>query len=192
MPDRRDTKILAGLRRGDIESLELAWHLWSHRVFGFLWRMCRDIDEAEALTEESFAALWRGAMMVDDDKPLVFVLLRIAYRALLQHERDAGTVSGEEGDPGASARRPSVSSSTTSLGDAEADELNNAMLAIPTERLAPFVLLAYQGMKPANASLVLGLPEPALLELACETEAELRAALRPQLAGVAPLPEETA
>ncbi len=182
MADRRDARLLAGLRRGDIEALEQTWHLWSHRVFSFLWRMCRDVDEAEALTEEAFAALWRGAMMVDDDRPLVLVLLRIAYRALIQHEKDATEMATSGADASTSARHSAVVP-TADAGDAEA-ALTRAMLGIPAERLAPFVLLVYQGMRVENVALVLGLSEQAVQELAVATEAELREALKPQLAAV--------
>jgi len=191
-----------------LEALDHAWHAYSKRVFGFLHRMCWSPSEAASLTEEVFAVLWRGAMLVAEETPLDLTLYRLARNVYVVHERELVAAAKAKqssaasvGGPGTSSRlRPVVPTNSNMSGrkarkasksEAEARDaaLGTALLAIETDAHMVFVLLVYQGLTPSQVGVVMGISREEVMDMACHAEARARMELAPLLsAGVTSKP----
>jgi DNA-directed RNA polymerase specialized sigma24 family protein len=203
----RARRSLKGLRRGDLESLDYVWHSYSRRIYGFFYRMCWNPAEAAALTEETFAVLWRGALLLGDDPALDIILYRLARNVFLAHEGEASRSPVQHGEEAGGAGAEPVARSSRLPLVAPAEEpasrsrraaksqrrsrdvaIAKALLELDTEAHIVFVLLLFQGLTPAQVADVTGLRVGEVHILACLAEASVRSSLGTAL--VAGVPDD--
>lgn len=195
----RSRRALKGLRRGDLESLDHVWHAYSRRIYGFFYRMCWNPAEAAALTEETFAVLWRGALLLPDDALLDIMLYRLARNVYLANQGEGETAGGSENAPSESdnqeARRSSRLPKAGAIAPAQGKRgrdmaIASALFGLDADSHIVFVLLVFQGLTPAQVAEITGLTKDTVLNLACAAEGKVRASLGTAL--VAGVPEGAA
>lgn len=195
----RSRRALKGLRRGDLESLDHVWHAYSRRIYGFFYRMCWNPAEAAALTEETFAVLWRGALLLPDDGVLDIMLYRLARNVYLANQGEGEASDGGESASGEaenqearwSSRLPKAEPVAPAQGKRGRDlAIASALFDLDADSHIVFVLLVFQGLTPDHVAEVTGLSKDTVLNLAVAAEARVRAGLGTAL--VAGVPESSA
>jgi RNA polymerase sigma-70 factor, ECF subfamily len=86
--------LLDGIRRGDDRCFEEVFRRYRDTVFGVLFRLVGDREEAEDLTQEVFVQLYRHPMASGREHNIGGWLYRVAmntgYNAIRSRKRDAG------------------------------------------------------------------------------------------------------
>ena len=81
----------AGLIRRCLEGDERAYRLiverYQARVFSLAWRMVRQREDAEDLTQDTFVRMFRAAARYDPTRPFADWLFTIASRLCIDHIR---------------------------------------------------------------------------------------------------------
>ena len=81
----------AGLVRRCLEGDERAYGLiverYQARIFSLAWRMVRQREDAEDLTQETFVRMFRAAARYDPTRPFAAWLFTIASRLCIDHIR---------------------------------------------------------------------------------------------------------
>lgn len=73
---------------GDAGACDQLVRLHHRRVYGFLYQMTRQREDAEDLTQQTFIKALRHLDRVDPERPVIHWLLTIARRTALNHFRD--------------------------------------------------------------------------------------------------------
>jgi RNA polymerase sigma-70 factor, ECF subfamily len=60
--DNQDRKLMAAVKRGDMEAFEELFYKYYRRLYSLFYRLCWDDGRAEDLLQETFMRVWRGAM----------------------------------------------------------------------------------------------------------------------------------
>jgi RNA polymerase sigma-70 factor, ECF subfamily len=65
--DNQDRKLMAAVKRGNMEAFEQLYYKYYRRLYSLFYRLCWDDGRAEDLLQETFLRVWRGAMTFRDD-----------------------------------------------------------------------------------------------------------------------------
>ncbi len=101
----------AGLIRRCLEGDERAYRLiverYQARVFSLAWRMVRQREDAEDLTQETFVRMFRAAARYDPTRPFAAWLFTIASRLCIDHirRRRLPSISLSMSEPGSGEER---------------------------------------------------------------------------------------
>lgn len=101
----------AGLVRrclaGDERAYGLIVERYQARIFSLAWRMVRQREDAEDLTQETFVRMFRAAARYDPTRPFAAWLFTIASRLCIDHirRRRLPLVSLSMSDPGSTEER---------------------------------------------------------------------------------------
>ncbi len=122
-----------------------------HGVYGYLWKMCRDVHEAEDVAQEAFLSVWRARGTWDARFAFRPWLFRIARNALNQARRSR---SRPEPRAAEAASPPSAA--------LEREELLGALRwcvdALPREQKEVLVLRQNEGLTLEEIAAVLRIP----------------------------------
>ncbi len=109
LTELKDEELARQARAGSLASFEELVCRYESRLFGFLFRCCRNPDDARELTQTAFIAAHRALDQYRPDRPFGAWLYTIARRKLIDHLRAARpTVPLEEAGEDPDAADPSA------------------------------------------------------------------------------------
>ena len=151
------------IREGDAAAFDVVHTEFNARLFGFLARLARNRDVAEDLLEETWLRFVANARRLDDDSrlgPWLFTVARnvhISYcrsRALEDVYADASIGLWPVPQPDSPFERAAVN-------ELEA-RIESALASMPIAFREVLLLVAVEGLRPAEAAVVCGLSREAL------------------------------
>ena len=83
-----EVAVLRAAIAGDAGACDQLVRLHHRRVYGFLYQMTRQREDAEDITQQTFIKALRHLHRVDPERPVIHWLLTIARRTALNHFRD--------------------------------------------------------------------------------------------------------
>lgn len=159
-PDLADSAV-DGLRRGDAAAFDAIYDAYRVRIFGFLVRLTKNRALAEDLLQETFLRLARSAPDLDADTNVRAWLFRVARNLVIDHQRWA-LLDFDRLFELSLWPRAVTDAAATPLDLAEASEtglrLEHALGELSAEHREVLLLVSVEGMEPAEAAEVLGIP----------------------------------
>ncbi|MDH5641998.1 MAG: sigma-70 family RNA polymerase sigma factor [Nitrospira sp.] len=67
--DNQDLKLMAAIKRGDMEAFEQLYYKYYRRLYALFYRLCWDDGRSEDLLQETFIRVWRGALTFKEEGP---------------------------------------------------------------------------------------------------------------------------
>lgn len=167
-----------GLRSGDVAAFEAVYAAFQPRLYGFLIRMTGRRDVAEELLQETFLRLARHAPRLRPDTELTAWLFTVA-RNLARSWRRWSWLDGARRSALESADRsnPQHDPLAHAAASQAARRLEAALATLKPMYREAFLLVAVDGMTPAQAATVLGLRPDALRQRLARARATLAEAL---------------
>ncbi len=176
--------LVAALRRGERAALDVVYDRYRPRVFAFLARMTRDRLVAEDLLQDTFVRLAQRAAYLAADTRLRPWLFTVARNLALDHRRrqlldfDRLDELATWPTPRREERSPFVH-----LEASETERrLEAALATLPAPEREAVLLVAVEGLAPAEAAEVLDLQGPTLRKRLSRGRKRLAAALDPDRA----------
>jgi RNA polymerase sigma-70 factor (ECF subfamily) len=166
MSDDPELPIMERVRNGDQEAVIILVQRFQGELVGFFYHQCWNQGLAEELAQDVFVNLWRARERWQPTARVRTWLYRIAHNRWIDHcRRDRHHLSLDAISPEGlrlSDRLPAA----TSQGPTDADEqtrirtrVQQAVDALPEGQRDVFILANHQGMRYAEISAVLGIPE---------------------------------
>jgi RNA polymerase sigma-70 factor, ECF subfamily len=90
--DNQDRKLMAALKRGDMEAFEQLFYKYYRRLYSLFYRLSWDDGRAEDLLQETFLRVWRGAMTFKDDLRVSSWIYRIGRNCWIDLEARRKTI----------------------------------------------------------------------------------------------------
>lgn len=102
-----DAGLVGRCLEGDERAYRLIVERYQARVFSLAWRMVRQREDAEDLTQETFVRMFRAAARYDPTRPFAAWLFTIASRLCIDHirRRRLPSISLSMSEPGSSEER---------------------------------------------------------------------------------------
>jgi RNA polymerase sigma-70 factor (ECF subfamily) len=159
-----DPSVVARLRNGDTAAFDHVYDAYRARVFAFLLRMSRNRTVAEDLLDETWLRFVDRAHRIKPDTrlgPFLFTVARNLYvsycRSRLLEEAQTADAIGlwPLGTP-----RPSPFDAT--VANETGRRIEEAVAALPAAHREALLLVAIEGMKPAEAATVCGVTPEAM------------------------------
>jgi RNA polymerase sigma-70 factor (ECF subfamily) len=173
-----DAELAQALRRCDPSAFDAAFAAYRPRIFGFLVRMVGARDVAEDLLQETFLRLARHAPRLAEDSQIgawLFTVARNLARSHLRVPSDAARLEEGSGE---------LAAPLTPFDEAAASELGRrlemALGQLPLGLREAVLLVAVEGLSPAQAAGVLGVTPEALRQRLSRGRALLEDALEPK------------
>ena len=169
--------LLSALREGDPIAFERVYGAYNRRIYGFLLRMTCRRDVAEELLQDCFLRLARHAPRLREDTDLGAWLFTVARNLARSWRRwswlDAARISALAG------ARPSQPLDPAALASAgqTAARLEAAIAALPPLYREALLLVAVDGLEPAQAAAVLDIKPEALRQRLARARATLQTSL---------------
>ncbi|BBO83681.1 RNA polymerase sigma factor [Desulfosarcina ovata subsp. sediminis] len=171
---RSDADLVARVADGDEGAFRELLKRHQDAVYGFAWRMLRDPQEAEDITQEAFLRLYQAAGRYRPKASLRTFLLRIAKNLCIDYYRKKRP---ERIDP-----FPDIPGSETPLGLLEnaidADRLEKAIDGLPVNQRTAIVLRHTQQLPYQRIADVMDLSVGAVESLLVRARRRLREVLR--------------
>jgi RNA polymerase sigma-70 factor (ECF subfamily) len=182
---------------GDDAALADVYDLGAPAVFSFLLGLCRDRQQAEDLTQETFLRIHRARGLFRTGSPVLPWAYTIARRLFLDHVRSrraekilstpAGTVgSGGDGDlrDGLADAAAPAPSAEDLFADRELSlALEDALAQLPESQASAFRLLKGEGLSVAEVAGIMGTTKGAVKLRAHRAYEALRQLLRGEFVG---------
>lgn len=162
MDSDTERQLVKRLQAGDAAAFDVVYAAFNDRLFNFLTRLARNRDAAEDLLEETWLRFVRHAGKLRPDTqlgPWLFTVARhlhVSYwRARAVEETAMPSIGLWPGGP---------ASSPFELAAASEFErrLEAALLQLPTQFREVLLLVAIEGLRPAEAAVVCGISQEAL------------------------------
>ncbi len=159
-----ELRLVHRLKAGDLAAFEAIYEAYRPRLFSFLTRLSRRRDVAEDLLEETWLRLVARAADLTDDTCLAAWLFTVArnlhaswrrHRALDSERISALTPSWPPPNSGETPFEATARSETER-------RLEEALARLPLRDREVLLLVAVEGMAPADAAISLGLAPEAL------------------------------
>ncbi len=179
MDREAELALVEGLRTGDAGAFDAVFDAFHGALFGFLCRLSRRRDVAEDLLEETWLRLVANARGLRADTRLaawLFTVARNLYWSYCRSRlpREARTVELVDVWPVADERpSPFESAAGNELGE----RLERAVAALPARHREVLLLVAIEGLTPAEAAAACGVTPEALRQRLSRARAALAAAL---------------
>jgi RNA polymerase sigma-70 factor (family 1) len=74
-------KLLVRLKKGDVLAFDEIYHLYSHKLYSFVFRILKDEADAADIVQEVFIKIWELREKLDDCKLLNSLIFTIAYNS---------------------------------------------------------------------------------------------------------------
>jgi RNA polymerase sigma-70 factor (ECF subfamily) len=175
MDRQSELDLVERLRSGDGDAFEVIHAAFNTRLFSFLARLSRRRDVAEDLLEEAWLRFVDVAPRLRADTrlgPLLFTIARnlhVSYcrsRALEDSRSVAMAGMWPLGTPPPSPFEYAVAGET-------GDRLDRALASLSAAAREALLLVAVEGMKPAEAAIVCGISSDAMRQRLSRARAEL-------------------
>jgi RNA polymerase sigma-70 factor, ECF subfamily len=72
-------ELLVRLKKGDILAYDRIYHVYSHKLYSFVYRILKDEADSEDVLQEVFIKIWELREKLDDHKLLNSFIFTIAY-----------------------------------------------------------------------------------------------------------------
>jgi RNA polymerase sigma-70 factor (ECF subfamily) len=173
----RDTELeLVGrLRHGDGDAFEAVHGALNARLFSFLARLARRRDLAEDLLEETWLRFVDAAPRLREDTRLGPFLFTIARNLHVSYCRSRMLEDSRSMDMAGlwplGAPPPSPFEST--VANETGDRIDRALASLSAASREALLLIAIEGMKPAEAALVCGISPEAMRQRISRARAEV-------------------
>lgn len=160
----RELDLVDRLRQGDEQAFDLVHAQFNIRLFNFLARLSRRRDVAEDLLEETWLRFVDRAHRLKPDTrlgPFLFTVARNLYVSYCRSRAIEDTHGADMiglwplGTPPPSPFESTVASET-------GDRIDRALAALPAIHREAILLIAVEGMKPADAAAVCGISPEAM------------------------------
>ena len=90
--DNQDRKLMAALKRGNMEAFEQLFYKYYRRLYALFYRLTWDDGRAEDLLQETFMRVWRGAMTFREDLKVSSWVYRIGRNCWIDLEARRSSV----------------------------------------------------------------------------------------------------
>ena len=154
--DVADGELLQRVGTRDREAFDELWRRFARPVFGLALRRLRDRGRAEDATQETFAAIWRGAATYRPERgPGAPWLYKVAGNAVVDQLRKRVEPPGEDagdqatGEPGPAERAESEWVSR---------RVHRALADLPAEQRTLVELAYWSGLSQSEIAARAGLP----------------------------------
>jgi RNA polymerase sigma-70 factor (ECF subfamily) len=151
-----DGALVAALRRGDTEAFDRAYELYRPRLFAFLLRLSRRRTVAEDLLDETWLRLVAHARDLRPDTRLAAWLFTVARNLYWTHRRTRmheESVTAELLTLWPARERFPSPFELAAAGELE-QRLEHALAALTPQHREVLLLVAYQGLTPAEAAAI--------------------------------------
>ncbi len=149
-------------------------------LFGFAARLLGDAAEAEDVTQEAFARLWRTYALAPPTGSVRAWLYRTARNLCLDRMRRRGRLTALPEDPDRMPADPAPDAEAQRQAGDRRDALQAALDGLPERQKAAILLVHFQGLSGREAARAMELGEEALESLLARGRRGLRAALMPR------------
>ena len=172
-----ERQLLEELKRGSREAAERLVEATYARVYGSLFRMCGDPDQAADLTQETYRKAWQSLSGFREASQVSTWLYRIAYNTFLNSRRRPFRIVPMEPVVEATAVDSDPPPDETAEKHESRDRLRRAVLALP-EELRSVVTAHYWGEVPvAEITKLEGMTPPGVLKRLARAFTAIQAAL---------------
>jgi RNA polymerase sigma-70 factor (ECF subfamily) len=192
MDRETELALVRRLRDDDAEAFDLVHAAFNARLFNFLARLSRRRDVAEDLLEEAWLRLVRHAHRLRPDTrlgPWLFTVARNLHASYLRSR-----MLEDSHAAGLLALWPFNPARSSPFEETAANELDRrieaALAAMPAHYREVLLLVAVEGLQPADAAVVCGLAPDALRQRLSRARAMLARALDDDDAAGAPILSE--
>lgn len=79
------------IKNGSVKSFEQAYHLWSEKIYAFIFRKCRSEEIADEVVQQVFVRLWEKRANLSEEYPLHVQLFRISRTVFIDELRKAAS-----------------------------------------------------------------------------------------------------
>ena len=166
------------LRHGDPEAFDVVYEAHRARIYGFLVRLSRHRDVADDLLEETWLRLVSKAGTLRPDTRLAPWLLTVARNLYWSHCRSQRVDEEGRGSIGLWPAVPAEPSPyDTVVGHQLANRLERAIAALPLRHREALLLVATEGLTPAEAAEACGITPEALRQRLARARAAVALAL---------------
>jgi RNA polymerase sigma-70 factor (ECF subfamily) len=159
-----ELSLVARLRARDASAFDEAHAAFHTRLFNFLARLARNRDVAEDLLEEVWLRLVSHAPRLRPDTALGAWLFTVARNLYISYCRSRALETGLAAD--SAAFWPSLPASGSPFEEAAASEterrLERALASLPPSYREVLLLVAVEGLSPAEAAVICGISGAAL------------------------------
>ena len=170
-----ELQLVSRLRERDPRAFEAVHDAFNARLFSFLARLANSRDVAEDLLEETWLRLVAHAGRLQPDTRLGPWLFTVARNLHISYRRSRSIE--DSGDAGAVGLWSRGSPTPSPLEVAEASELERrvgaALAALPTTYREALLLVAVEGLRPAEAAAVCGISGQAMRQRLSRARAAL-------------------
>ena len=182
-----ETSLVAGLRRADTAAFDLVYELYRPRLFAFLLRLSRQRTVAEDLLDETWLRLVSHARLLRPDTRLAAWLFTVARNLYWTHRRSSQIREAAAAElltlwPAAEGWPSPFDFAVT--GELER-RVERALATLPPLQREVLLLVAYEGLTPAEAAASCGITPEALRQRLLRARAALSEALEVQADRVA-------
>ncbi|MEO8680877.1 MAG: RNA polymerase sigma factor [Vicinamibacterales bacterium] len=164
MDRESELELVARLRAGDTAAFDVVYESFNARLFNFLARLSRRRDVAEDLLEETWLRVVDRAPRLDPETrlgPFLFTVARNLYVSYCRSRRVADSHAGE-----LIGLWPYGTPPPTPFESAVANETDRrvelALATLPLAYREALLLVAVQGLRPAEAAEVCGIQPEAM------------------------------
>ena len=195
MTDER--ALIAASKSGDSAALDALVRTHQDRVYGFAMRMCRNVEDAKDILQETFLGVIRSIREFREESKFSTWLYRIASNACLKKRRRGVHEPTPEQElslddlrprPDAEGRRPEIADWS---GDAErallhgelSARMENAIDKLPKDYKIVLVLRDVEGLSAEETAQAVGLSVPAVKSRLHRARVFIRRELADYLAG---------
>ena len=157
--DLTDEEIMREIARGNERAFHALLIRYEKRVFALAWRLCFDQTTAEDLAQETFLKIWRNAGSWRPEAKLETWIYRVLYNLFIDNRR---RVKGQTEELSENIRSEEDSPEQTLIKKRTAQDVAQALNALPERQKEALVLCYYQEMKAKDAAEVLSVSQSAL------------------------------
>lgn len=77
------------IKNGSVKSFEQAYHLWSEKIYTFIFRQCGSEEIADEVVQQVFVRLWEKRTSLSTEYPLNIQLFRMSRTIFIDELRKA-------------------------------------------------------------------------------------------------------
>jgi RNA polymerase sigma factor (sigma-70 family) len=158
-----ELELVARLKRADVEAFDQVYEAFHVRLFNFLARLSRSRDVAEDLVEETWLKVVRHAPRLRDDTrlaPWLFTVARNLYVSYCRSRRLEYDVMASLTLWPVQPAEPCPFAATAA--EEFQQRIESALATLPATSREALLLVATEGMTPAEAALVCGITPEAM------------------------------
>ena len=164
MDRESELALVARLRRGEVAAFDDAHAAFHARLFNFLARLARNRDVAEDLLEETWLRLVTRGTTLRDDTELGAWLFTVARNLYFSYCRSRALETGLACDDAGlwpAAAVPASPFEATAANETER-RIERALASLPAAHREVLLLVAIEGMTPAEAAAICCVPAATL------------------------------